>query len=157
MKRDDITALFPDATAEQIDKLMAINGNDINKAKGDLEAVKTQLATAQGEIETLKNSGVNTDELTAAKERADALQAQIDGMKQTEAVRLVREKVAKEKKVPVELLTGATEEECASMADSILAFAKPTYPRVKDGGEVAPNTKRTTSDQFAEWAKDFIS
>lgn len=156
MKRDDITALFPDATKEQIDKLMAINGADINAAKGDLEAVKNQLVTAQGEIETLKNSGVNTDELTAAKERAESLQKEIDGMKQTEAVRLVREKVAKEKGVPAELLTGATEDECASMADSILAFAKPTYPRVKDGGEVTTNQKRTTRDQFAEWAKDIL-
>ena len=41
MKRDDITALFPDATAEQIDKLMSINGSDINKAKGDLENIKS--------------------------------------------------------------------------------------------------------------------
>lgn len=156
MKRDDITALFPDATKEQIDKLMAINGADINAAKGDLDAVKNQLTTAQGEIETLKKNGVNADELTAAKERADALQAQIDGMKQTEAVRLIREKVAKEKKVPVELLTGATEDECASMADSILAFAKPTYPRVQDGGEVGSNHHSTTREQFAEWAKDNI-
>lgn len=154
MKRDDITALFPDATKEQIDKLMSINGADINAAKGDLEAVRKQLDTAQGEIDSLKKNSANSDELTAAKELAASLQAQIDGMKQTEAVRLVREKVAKEKGVPVDLLTGATEDECASMADSILAFAKPTYPRIKDGGEVGGTSKATTRDQFAEWAKD---
>lgn len=156
MKRDDITALFPDATAEQIDKLMSINGADINKAKGELDTLKTQLATAQGEIETLKNSGVNEEEFNAAKQLAATLQTELDGMKAAEAVRLVREKVAKEKAVPVHLLTGETEEDCASQADSILAFAKPTYPRVKDGGEVAPNSKKTTREQFSEWAKEIL-
>ena len=32
MKREDITKQFPDATKEQIDAIMAINGEDINKA-----------------------------------------------------------------------------------------------------------------------------
>ena len=155
MNRDDITALFPDATTEQIDKLMTINGNDINKAKGDLEALKTQFASAQTEIEQLK-TGAPADELSKAKELASSLQNELDGMKAAETLRLMREKVAKEKNVPAELLTGTTEEECASMADSILAFAKPTYPNVKDGGEVAHAQRRTTRDQFAEWAKEIL-
>ncbi len=153
MKRDDITALFPDATAEQIDKLMGINGNDINKAKGDLENIKSQLATALADNEQLKNN-TNTDELNAAKQLAADLKTELDGMKAAESLRVMREKVAAEKKVPVSLLTGETEEDCASQADSILAFAKPTYPRVADGGEVNINTKSATRDQFAEWAKD---
>lgn len=155
MKRDDITALFPDATTEQIDTLMGINGNDINKAKGDLDNLKGQLATATAELEQLKNNN-NADELSKAQALASSLQTELDGMKAAEAVRLVREKVAHEKKVPVHLLTGDTEEDCASQADSILAFAKPTYPNVKDGGEVAPNNKKATRDQFAEWAKEIL-
>ena len=153
MKRDDITALFPDATAEQIDKLMSINGSDINKAKGDLENIKSQLATALADNEQLKNN-TNTDELVKAKQLASDLQKELDGMKAAESLRVMREKVAAEKKVPVSLLTGETEEDCASQADSILAFAKPTYPRVADGGEVNINTKSATRDQFAEWAKE---
>jgi hypothetical protein len=43
MKRTDITALFPDATPDQIDKLMDLNGGDINRAKGELDGLKTQL------------------------------------------------------------------------------------------------------------------
>lgn len=153
MKRDDITALFPDATAEQIDKLMSINGSDINKAKGDLENIKSQLATALADNEQLKNQA-NTDELVQAKQLASDLKKELDGMKAAETLRVMREKVAAEKKVPVSLLTGETEEDCASQADSILAFAKPTYPRVADGGEVSINTKSVTRDQFAEWAKE---
>lgn len=153
MKRDDITALFPDATAEQIDKLMGINGNDINKAKGDLENIKSQLATALADYEQLKNN-TNTEELTQAKQLAADLKKELDGMKAAETLRVMREKVAAEKKVPVSLLTGETEEDCASQADSILAFAKPTYPNVRDGGEVGAVTKASTRDQFADWAKE---
>lgn len=156
MKRDDITALFPDATQEQIDKLMSINGSDINKAKGDLETLKTQLAAVSAENEQLKSSS-NAEELSAAKQLAADLKTELDGMKAAENLRQIREKVAAEKKVPVNLLTGETEEDCASQADSILAFAKPTYPRgIKDGGEVSAETKSTTRDQFAEWAKENI-
>lgn len=155
MKRDDITALFPDATAEQIDKLMALNGNDINKAKGDLENIKGQLATATAELTQLKNSN-DANELATAKQLAADLKTELDGMKQAEALRVMREKVAAEKKVPVNLLTGDTEDDCAAQADSILAFAKPTYPNVRDGGEVSATTKPTTREQFADWAKQIM-
>lgn len=43
MKRDFIESLGIE-DKEVIDKIMAENGNDINKAKGELEAIKTQLA-----------------------------------------------------------------------------------------------------------------
>ena len=43
MKRTDITDLFPDASKEAIDKLMGINGADINAAKAELEALRTEL------------------------------------------------------------------------------------------------------------------
>lgn len=47
-----------------IDKIMTENGNDINKAKADLEEVKGQLKTSQEQVETL------TKELKTAKEKA---------------------------------------------------------------------------------------
>lgn len=147
MKRDDITALFPDATKEQIDKLMAINGADINAAKGDLDAVKNQLTTAQGEIETLKANS-NADELEQARQLASSLQTELDGMKAKDALRQIREKVSKATKVPADLLTGETEEACTAQANSILEFAKPTYPRVPDAGEV---TKPVSTGSNAAW------
>ena len=54
MKRTDITDLFPEATKEQIDKLMDINGADITKLRGDLETLRVQLTNANNEIERLK-------------------------------------------------------------------------------------------------------
>lgn len=153
MKRTDITTLFPDATDEQINRIMDLNGADINKAKGDLDELKTQFAAAQSEIATLK-AGAPKDDLKEAQDRAAALQTELDSIKRAESLRTMREKVAGETKVPAALLTGETEEACAEQAKAILAFANPTgYPALKDGGEVHNNSTPATRDKFAEWAK----
>lgn len=144
MKRADITELFPEAPKETIDKLMSINGADVNAAKAELEDLRKQLADAK-----------NGAELQDAQQQIAQLRTELDGMKAAETIRLTREKVAGEKKIPAHLLTGETEEACAAQADAILAFAQPSgYPQVRDGGEPhnPPSTK--TRDLFADWAKE---
>ena len=144
MKRADITDIFPEATKEQIDKLMALNGADINGAKSELETLRQQLTDQNGK---------DTEKYKAKiKELSDEL----NGMKTAEAIRITREKVAMEKNIPVNLLTGDTEEACAKQADEILAFATPSYPKVKDAGEAHGVLKSSTRDQFADWAKEII-
>lgn len=144
MKRADITELFPEAPKEAIDKLMDINGADVNAAKSEIENLKAQLAEAQ-----------NGAELKKAQQQISQLQSELDGMKNAEAIRLTREKVAGEKKVPAHLLTGETEEACAAQADAILAFAQPAgYPVIRDGGEPNRTPSTATRDRFANWAKD---
>ena len=158
MQRKDITDLWPDATKEQIDKLMSINGADINAAKGDMAGLQTQLTAAQSELQKLKDGAAGKpDELQATKDALAALQNELNGMKHAEAVRQVREKVSGEKKVPANLLTGETEETCAAQAEAILAFAKSgSYPAVHDGGEAGKGTATTAREKFAEWAKDYL-
>ena len=153
MKREEISAIFPDATKEQIDKLMALNGADITKAKGELADVQSQLKTAQDELAKAQEAGAKLEE---AQKTAVALQVELDGMKHTEAVRLMREKVSGETKVPASLLTGETEEDCKAQAEQILAFAQPSgYPSVYDGGEPNNTTKPSTAKQFSDWLGDF--
>ena len=123
MKRTDITSLFPEATDDQINALMSINGNDIN-------------STA----------------LQEAIDKANGLQSELDAMKAAEAVRVTREEVARSIGVPAHLLTADTKEECEAQAQSILEFAKPSkYPNVPDGGEPIGTSKKETRDQFAEY------
>lgn len=145
MKRTDITELFPEATKEQIDKIMAINGADINSARSEVETIRKQLTETSGK------------EVADAKKQIEALTAELTGMKTAESIRLMREKVASEKKIPASLLNGETEEACAKQADEILAFAQPKYPAVADHGEVnnLPSAS-STRDRFADWAKDNI-
>ena len=144
MKRTDITDLWPEAPKEAIDKLMAINGADVNASKAEIEDLKQKLAAA-----------ANSDELQKAQQQAAQLQQELDAMKAAETIRLTREKVAGEKKVPAHLLTGETEEACAKQADEILAFAQPSgYPRIRDGGDPRNPPAPTTRQKFADWAKD---
>lgn len=144
MKRTDITDLWPEAPKEAIDKLMAINGADVNASKAEIEDLKQKLAAA-----------ANSDELQKAQQQAAQLQNELDSMKAAETIRLTREKVAGEKKVPAHLLTGETEEACAKQADEILAFAQPSgYPQIRDGGDPRNPPAPTTRQKFADWAKD---
>ena len=144
MKRTDITDLWPEAPKEAIDKLMAINGADVNASKAEIEDLKQTLAAA-----------ANSDELQKAQQQAAQLQQELDTMKAAETIRLTREKVAGEKKVPAHLLTGDTEEACAKQADEILAFAQPSgYPQIRDGGDPRNPPAPTTRQKFADWAKD---
>ena len=84
-------------------------------------------------------------------EKAERLQKELDQIKQAEVIREMRSKVAKETGIPENLLTGSTEEECKAQADAIKAFATPTYPTIRDGGEVAGTSGGSTAQQFAEW------
>lgn len=158
MKRTDITELFPEASAEAIDKLMAINGADINKAKGDSDSLSGQLKTAQTELEKLRAASAGQpDQLKEAADSIKRLEAELNSMKAAETTRTMREKVSAEKRIPANLLTGDTEEACAAQADAILSFAKSNgsgYPAPRDGGEIGKAAALSPRDQFAEWAKD---
>lgn len=148
MKRTDITELFPNATAEQIDKIMDINGSDINNAKKGLEDLQKSLADAQAQLEASKNGA---DELTKEHERAEALQKELDAKNAAEAIRVMKEKVSEETGIPTKMLTFDDEEACRQQAATIKEYATPRYPSVQDGGDPHPPTQKATRDQFAEW------
>lgn len=100
----------------------------------------------------------NKTELERATERAAELQGELDTLKKANELKAIKEKVASETGVPVNLITGNTEDECMEIAKAISEYAKPSgYPNVRDGGEVHQVTKRTTRDQFAEWAQTAFS
>lgn len=83
MKRDDLKALG--LTDEQIGSIMALHGQTVNELNGkvtaatsEAEQFKTQLATNQTELDTLKKSAKGNEDLT--KQLAD-LQASFDTSK----------------------------------------------------------------------------
>lgn len=73
------------------------------------------------------------DDLKAQAGKTDALQQQLDAIAADKARREMKQKVSDATGVPVELLTGETEEACTAQAQAILAYTNP-YPNVKDGG-----------------------
>lgn len=90
-------------------------------------------------------------ELQKATDKAAKLQAELDGLKNAEKVRAMREKVSKETDVPMDLLNGSTVEECMEQAKKIKAFANPSYPNLRDGGEPSGSPGASAAQQFAEW------
>ena len=145
MKREDILKIFPDANDEQVTSLLNQHGGEINTVRG-------QLKTANDTIESLKK-GPTAEDLQKEKDRADNLQKELDSFKASDALRLRREKVASDKKIPVNLLTAETEEALNAQADAILAFAKPDgYPEIKDGGEPNGDGKPSANAAWASLA-----
>lgn len=146
MKRTDITALIPDLPKETLDKIMDLNGADLNTKNNELELLRTQLAAAQSELAGLKAGGDHSAELQALKD-------ELAGLKNANALRDLREKVSKESGVPASLLTADTEDACKAQAEAIKAYAQPSgYPGLRDGGEVhATGGTTATRDQFAEY------
>lgn len=133
MTREDISAIFPEATEEQVTAFLNANNTEVNDYRTKYEGLK---------------KGPTAAELQAEKDKSAKLETELNTLKNANAVRLVREKVAGEKKIPVNLLTADTEELCNAQADAILAFAQPEgYPVVKDGG--TPTGEGKNGD--AEW------
>ena len=150
MKRSEVKAIFPEATDEQLQQLMDLNGADINHARAGLEDLQQQLTAAQQEMAEYKAR--EPEELAAARTKAAELEQELSGLKAQAALRDMREGVARECKVPAHLLTGETEEACKQQAASILEFAKNSgYPALHDGGEPGSSGGMSTRDQFAEW------
>lgn len=145
MKREDILKIFPEASEEQVTSLLNQHGGEINTVRG-------QLKTANDTIESLKK-GPTAEDLQKEKDRADNLQKELDSFKASDALRLLREKVASAKKIPVNLLNAETEEALNAQADAILAFAKPDgYPEIKDGGEPNGDGKPSANAAWASLA-----
>jgi len=115
------------------DEVNAIVGKRLAEEKSkfaDYEEIKAKAAKFDEAEEA------NKSELQKAVERANNLEAELNGLKKTEEVRQTREKIATETGIPAHLLTGDTEEACKAQAEAIKAFATPNYPKVKDSGEV---------------------
>jgi len=149
------TAPEPERTFTQ-SELDAIIGDRLKRERekySDYEAIKAK-ADKYDEAEE-----ANKSELQKAVEKADSLQKQLDALNKQNDIREVRAKVAKEKNVPADLLTGDDEESCTAQADAILDFAKPSggYPQAKDAGEAPlPSGGGKTRDQFADWLSKSI-
>ena len=148
------------ATAEQEqpkeEKLFTqeqVNGF-FNKRYSEMMSQLEEYKTKAEKFDELEEA--NKSELQQATERAQALEAELKGIKKAESIRTIREKVAKETGIPTQsmsLLTGETEEACLEQAKAILSIAQPnsSYPQVKDGGEVTNITAGKPEDLFKEW------
>lgn len=133
-------------TQEEVDAIINGRFGRMMEKYKDYDALKAK-ADKFDEIEEASKT-----ELQKATERVTALQTELDSLKKANTVRAMREKVAHDTGVPVNLLTADSEDACKEQARQILEFSRPSgYPQVKDGGEVRTSGKKSTRDSFAEW------
>ena len=86
MKREDVKNKIPGITEEQLNWIMAENGNDVNREKTAAEQYKTQLENTQAQLKTAQDGLAAFDgkkkpeeyEAELAKLKGD-MQAQADG------------------------------------------------------------------------------
>lgn len=132
-------------TQEEVDRIVGDRLKRDREKYADYEALKEKAA----KFDELEEA--NKTELEKANDRLSTLQQELDTMKAREQVRGIREKVAEEMNIPVNLLTSDTEDGCKAQAEAIKAYAQPTYPAVNDGGEPQNSKGQATRDQFAAW------
>ena len=95
MKRDEIKAIFPEATDEQLKAIMDLNGGEVEKNKkleSELKDKKTQLETLNNELEALKTANASGEEW---KSKYEAIIAENQAReKQAQEDRILAEKKA---------------------------------------------------------------
>ena len=136
-------------TQEEVDNIV---GDRLKRERAKF-ANYDELNEKAGKYDELLQS--QKSELQKVIEERDSLAAEIGNMKAAETIREMRENVSQETGVPANLLTATTEEECKAQAEALLNYAKPkSYPNVRDGGEIVNVGKKTTRQQFADWANE---
>ena len=131
------------------DEVNAIVAERLAREKAKYEGFEDLKAKAE-KYDQLEEA--NKSELQKASERVASLEAQLDSMKKTEEIRAIRDKVSQDTGIPANLLTGDTEEACIEQANAIKDYATPSYPTLRDAGEIRGTSKADTRTQFAEWA-----
>ena len=151
-----IASPSPDVTATQ-----SVPEKTFTQA--DVDRIVTNRLSKYSDYEELKAKAAkfdeaeeaNKSELQKAIDKANGLQAELDGLKEANAIREVRDEVSQKTGVPASLLTGKTTEECEAQAAAIAEYKAQTapgvYPQVKDGGDPQISIKKETRDQFADW------
>ena len=168
MKREEVKAIFPDITDEQLTKIMDLHGADIERQKQTIttltterDAARTQLGEANKKLEGYDPEWKSKAEKAEndAKAQVAALQGDFAAQSAVSGVRFSSESAKKAFLADLKAKKLSLQDGKLLGFDDFLADYKKTdpsafasgYPNVKDGGD--PNNKPGGSprDQFAEW------
>lgn len=120
-------------TQAQVNAIVAERLSRDRAKYADYEALKEKAAKFDAAEEASKS------ELQKAQDAAAKAQAELDALKQANAVRAMREQAAKSAGLSpdmIEFLTGSDAEACEAQAKRLAERIKPTgFPNVKDAGE----------------------
>lgn len=140
MKREELTALG--VAPELIDKIMSMNGKDIEKTKSVAEEEKSRYETLAKEFEALKTSKMTEEEKLKAKQMQDAKiieEAKKEKEIYEKKVKLLRVKSVLSASLQedeinkfAETLIGETEEDTEAKAKEFLSLIKAREKQAAD-------------------------
>ena len=154
MKREEIKAIFADATDEQLKAIMDSNGSDVEKAKSKVTALEAELKEKKAdfeklntEFEALKTANASGEDWKA---KFEALQAENDAKaKQAEADRILAEKA--------EALNKRFETVVGDKKFSHDAIKADYLKKFGEAIELDENKSKSDADIFHELTKDDTS
>ena len=175
MKREEVKGIIPGITDEQLQQLMDLHGNDIERQKQQIttltterDAARTQLGEANAKLE-----GYDPDWKTKAQQAKQQAEQQVLDLKSryaeanaaaglkftsTGARKAFLSDLAA-KKLPVQedgALLGFDDFVASYRKSDPGAFAAEGYPNVKDGGDPNKTPTGSTREQFAAWFNQVI-
>ena len=154
MKREEIKAIFADATDEQLKAVMDLNGADVEKIKSKVTALEAELKEEKAdkeklntEFEALKTSNASGEDWKA---KFEALQAEnVAKEKQAEADRILAEKTENTNKRFEAVLGDKKFNHDAIRTDYLKKFGEAI--------ELEENKSKSDADIFHELTKDDAS
>ena len=134
-------------TQAELDAIVKERVRDQAAKYADYDDLKAK-ATKFDEAEEASKS-----ELQKVTDKANALQAKLDQIQSEKKIRDIREKVAKEEDLPMDLLSGNDEESCKAQAKAIKEYAQKSsgYPQIRDNGETNHHGAASAKQQFIDW------
>ena len=152
MKRDDVTKIFEGATDEQINSILNINSADIGKAKGDYDALKTELSTSKealekltGELNALKDSNASSEDWKAKYEKI---------LDEQNAAKLEREKAEKEAADRADFDSVAVDKDGKPLEFIHDAVRESYFRKYVEAKAAKENQAKTGADIFKDLIKD---
>jgi hypothetical protein len=151
MKREEIKAIFPDATDEQLSKILDINGADVEKVKAKVTALETDIKDKKDafdklntEFESLKSNNAGAEEYKSKYEA------------------LVAENAAKEKQAEADRILAEKNENIKNRFSTVLGEKKFNHEAIKaeylkkftEALDLKENQGRSDAEIFHELTKD---
>lgn len=136
-------------TQAEVDTIIKDRLKRASEKYSDYDALKEK-ALKFDEIEA-----ANKSELEKANEKLKSVSAELEAMKKAKELSDMRTKIANDNHVPMEFLTGTTEEELNTQANKVkeMMSASGIPMSVSDGGEVVATGKVDNRTAFADWAQ----
>lgn len=151
MKREEIKAIFADATDEQLKAVMDLNGADVEKVKLKVTALEAELKESKEDKDKLISE---LDELKATNASGEDWKAKFEALQS--------ENIAKEKQAEADRILAEKTEAINKRFDAVVGNKKFSHDAVREAYlkkfgeaiELEANKSRADADIFHELTKD---